>query len=385
MRFPKKLSEKLQKRRETNAFRGLKEALDLVDFSSNDYLGISRSENVFSQTHAYLQERGMLVNGATGSRLLSGNHAMYKTLEQDLCAIHNAESALVFNSGYDANIGFFSSVPQRGDIILYDELIHASIRDGLKMSDATAYKFRHNDMAHLAELLERFRKEDTAGQELYIVTESVFSMDGDCPDIKQMAVLSNQYNALLVVDEAHAVGVFGDSGQGLLQDLGMENEVFARIITFGKALGSHGAAILGSSALKKYLVNFSRSLIYTTGLSPHSVATIQMAYQFLRSNQGLQAIAQLKKNIAYFKKKVAALDLETHFVGSDSAIHCCVVSGNETVKRVAQEVQQKGFDVKPILSPTVPKETERLRFCLHSYNSEKEIDEVLETLRIFVS
>lgn len=385
MRFPKKLSEKLQKRAETNALRSLKGQSNLIDFSSNDYLGISRSEEVFLATHQYLQKNNIQANGATGSRLLSGDHYVYKVLETDLCTIHNAESALVFNSGYDANVGFFSAVPQRGDIILYDELIHASIRDGLKMSDAGAYKFRHNDLSHLAQLLQRHQKEGKDEHEIYIVTESVFSMDGDCPDIKEMIQLANKYSALLVVDEAHAVGVFGDNGSGLLQELGVEKEIFARIVTFGKALGSHGAAVLGSDSLRTYLINFSRSLIYTTGLSPHAVATVKMGYDFLRSEKGLMEMDRLKKNIAYFKNSVSALDLQHHFVASNSAIHCCIIPGNDSVKQAALEMQQKGFYVKPILSPTVPQDQERLRFCLHAYNSKKEIDAVLETLRIFVS
>lgn len=386
MRFPKKLDDKLQKRIDSNAVRSLKPQNDLIDFSSNDYLGIASNKEVFDQTHQYLLDHDMPLNGATGSRLLSGNHKIYDQLEMYLCDAHNAEATLLFNSGYDANVGFFSSVPQRGDIILYDELIHASIRDGLKMSDASAFKFRHNDLENLEELLERHAKTDSDSlQEVYIVTESIFSMDGDAPDLLRMARLAKNTQVHLVVDEAHAVGLFGDMGSGSIQDLGLEEDVFARIITFGKALGCHGAAILGSSKLKRYLVNFSRSLIYTTGLSPHAVATIKMAYQFLKSSEGLDRMTALRNNIHYFGKRVEALEMNDLFIESSSAIHCCIIPGNEKVKQVALGLQEKGFDVKPILSPTVPIGQERLRFCLHSYNSEKEIDEILETLRIFVT
>ncbi len=386
MRFPKKLDDKLQKRIDSNAVRSLKPQNDLIDFSSNDYLGIASNKEVFDQTHQYLLDHDMPLNGATGSRLLSGNHKIYDQLEMYLCDAHNAEATLLFNSGYDANVGFFSSVPQRGDIILYDELIHASIRDGLKMSDASAFKFRHNDLENLEELLERHAKTDSDSlQEVYIVTESIFSMDGDAPDLLRMARLAKNTQVHLVVDEAHAVGLFGDMGSGSIQDLGLEEDVFARIITFGKALGCHGAAILGSSKLKRYLVNFSRSLIYTTGLSPHAVATIKMAYQFLKSSEGLDRMTALRSNIHYFGKRVEVLGMNDLFIESSSAIHCCIIPGNEKVKQVALGLQEKGFDVKPILSPTVPIGQERLRFCLHSYNSEKEIDEILETLRIFVT
>ncbi|MDT7831506.1 pyridoxal phosphate-dependent aminotransferase family protein [Flavobacteriaceae bacterium S356] len=384
MRFPKKLDHKLQKRLNSNAMRSLKPQNNLVDFSSNDYLGMARNEQVFDKTHQYLRDNNMQLNGATGSRLLSGNHDMYEELETYLCDFHNAESALVFNSGYDANVGFFSSVLQRGDIILYDEFIHASIRDGLKMSDAKGYKFKHNDLENLKELLTRHAELVSAPeQEIYIVTESIFSMDGDAPNLIKILELGKKYGAHLVVDEAHAVGLFGDKGRGIVQDLGIEEAIFARIITFGKAIGSHGAAILGSSLLKEYLVNFSRSLIYTTGLSPHAVATIKMVYTLINNNQ--TTIESLKNKITYFRRRIQELNMGKIFIESNSAIHCCVIHGNERVKQGAAQLQQRGFDVKPILSPTVPEGQERLRFCLHSYNSEKEIDEVLETLRIFVT
>lgn len=386
MRLPKKLDYKLQKRIDSNAVRSLKSQNNLMDFSSNDYLGIARSKKVFSQTHQYLLDNNMPFNGATGSRLLSGNHKVYEELEAYLCDFHNTDSALLFNSGYDANVGFFSSVPQRGDIILYDEFIHASIRDGLKMSDANAYKFKHNDLGNLEELLVRHEGTVKGSQhEIYVVTESIFSMDGDEPDLKKMVILVQKKGAHLIVDEAHAVGLFGDLGKGIVQDLGIEEDVFARVVTFGKAIGCHGAAILGSNLLKRYLINFSRSLIYTTGLSPHAVTTIKMAYLFMTDSEGLESITALRSNIDYFKKKIKELGIDDLFIESRSAIQCCVISGNEKVKKAAQQLQEQGFDIKPILPPTVPVGQERLRFCLHSYNSEEEIDKILETLRIFVT
>lgn len=386
MRFPKKLDQKLTKRSDSNATRSIKLQNNLVDFSSNDYLGMARNQEVFERTHQYLKDQNIQLNGATGSRLLTGNHAIYEDLETYLVEFHNVESALVFNSGYDANIGFFSSVPQRGDIILYDELIHASIRDGLKMSDANAYKFKHNNLEDLKELLDRHTQKVTASEhEIYVVTESIFSMDGDAPDLLKMVELTQKMKAHLVVDEAHAVGLFGDKGQGIVQDLAIEEAIFARIITFGKAIGCHGAAILGGSQLKKYLINFSRSLIYTTGLSPHAVATIKMVYQLMNDSEGQANMSALKSNIRYFDQKIKDQGLNKVFIKSHSAIHCCIIPGNEKVKQVALQLQQLGYDVKPILSPTIPIGQERLRFCLHSYNSKKEIDEVLETLRIFVT
>ena len=373
MLFPKKLITKLAKRKENNSLRNLGEYTNLIDFSSNDYLGFAKSEIIFDTTHQFLIDKKIKKNGATGSRLLSGNHILYTETEKKLCEFHNSETALIFNSGYDANVGFFSSVPQRGDIILYDELIHASIRDGIQLSNAKSFKFKHNDLTHLQETLNRIQLKDS---EIYIVTESIFSMDGDSPDLIGINEISKKYNAHLVVDEAHAVGVFNG---GLIQKLNLEKDVFTRIITFGKALGCHGAVILGSNELKQYLINFSRSFIYTTGLSPHSLATIKFAYLELTENKSEKT---LQKNITFFKKEIKRLELK--FIESNSAIHCCIISGNEKTKQIANKLKKKGFDVKPILSPTVNKEEERLRFCLHSYNSFKEITSVLENLATFV-
>jgi 8-amino-7-oxononanoate synthase len=207
-------------------------------------------------------------------------------------------------------------------------------------------------------------------------------MDGDCPNIEQLLALTEKYNAYLVIDEAHALGVFGEQGEGLIQSLGLQDKIFARIMTFGKGLGCHGAAILGSAELKSYLVNFARSFIYTTGLSPHAVATILVAYQHLTTEQA--ALQLLKSNILFFNQEKLRLGLKPMFIYSKSAIQCAIIPGNDKVKSIATQLQEKGFDVKPILSPTVPEGQERLRFCLHSYNSEKEITEVLELLATFV-
>ncbi|WP_440120603.1 aminotransferase class I/II-fold pyridoxal phosphate-dependent enzyme [Tenacibaculum sp. Ill] len=374
MQFPKKLQQKISQRVAQNSLRKLGKENSLIDFSSNDYLGFAKSEVIFNKTHQFLVDNNSKVNGATGSRLLSGNHKLYTEVEKQLAKLHNSETALVFNSGYDANIGFFASVPQRGDIILYDEFIHASIRDGIQLSNAKSFKFKHNDLTHLEELLKRIHQNDL---EVYVITESVFSMDGDSPDLVTISQITNKHtNVHLVIDEAHALGVFGF---GLIQKLQLENAVFATIITFGKGLGCHGAAILGSEQLQQYLVNFARSFIYTTGLSPHALATIKIAYDELSISNSKE---QLQQNIQHFISESNRLQL--NFIESSSAIHCCIISGNERVKNIALQLQQNAFDVKPILSPTVPLNQERLRFCLHAYNSKEEITDVLEKLATFV-
>ena len=278
-------------------------------------------------------------------------------------------------------MGFFSAVPQKGDLILFDELCHASIRDGIQLSNSKSYKFKHNDFEDLEKRL-RQAQSDILIKTIYIATESVFSMDGDAPNLEELLALTEQYNAYLVIDEAHALGVFGNQGEGLVQMLGLQEKVFARIMTFGKGLGCHGAAVLGSVALKQYLVNFARSFIYTTGLSPHSVATVLVAYQHL--NKDDEKILALKENIIHFNQQKNLLGLKPLFVHSKSAIQCAIIPGNEKVKNIASQLQDKGFDVKAILSPTVPEGQERLRFCLHTFNSKDEINGVLQLLFQFI-
>jgi len=377
MKLPENLIQKLENRKQNNSLRKLPSFNNLVDFSSNDYIGFSKSESIFKHTHHYLVENEIIQNGATGSRLISGNHDAYQNAEIFIAHFHESESALIFNSGYDANVGFFSAVPQRNDVILYDELSHASIRDGIVMSNAKSYKFNHNDFEDLERLIHKFP--DT---NIYIVTETVFSMDGDSPNLEELVSLSEKYNCYLIVDEAHTLGVFGEKGEGLTQYLNLHDRIFARIMTFGKGLGCHGAAILGSSDLKEYLVNFARSFIYTTGLSPHSVITILTAYQHLEIEK--ETIEKLRQNIVFFNQQKNLLGLKPMFVRSKSAIQSAIIPGNENVKKLAQQLQDKGFDVKPILSPTVPEGQERLRFCIHSYNSEEEINAVLALLANFV-
>lgn len=374
-RIPKSLTSKLEQREQNNSLRKLSLPNNLVDFASNDYLGFSKSESVFNETHSYLIEHKIIQNGATGSRLLSGNHALYQKAENFIANFHQSESALLFNSGYDANVGFFGSVPQRNDVILFDELSHASIRDGIQLSNAKSYKFQHNDFEDLERLIAKYKSENS---EIYIVTESVFSMDGDTPNLEELVQICEKHNCSLVVDEAHALGVFGDHGEGLIQMLGLQEAVFARIMTFGKGLGCHGAAILGSQKLVDYLVNFARSFIYTTGLSPHSVTTILIAYQHLEIEK--KALQKLRENVNHFNQEKKLLGLNPLFVRSKSAIQSAIIPGNQKVKNTANHLQEKGFDVKAILSPTVPEGQERLRFCLHSYNSKAEISEVLNLL-----
>ena len=380
MKLPKSLSDKLQQRAQQHALRALSAPKTGVDFASNDYIGFSTNAQLFTDTHQFLVDHGYTQNGATGSRLLTGNHELYALAEQTIAQFHQSDSALLFNSGYDANVGFFSAVPQKGDFILYDELCHASIRDGIRLSHAKSFKFQHNDTEDLDRLLSHYSPTtyNLRPTTIYLVTEAVFSMDGDSPPLEELVQLAEKFQAYLVVDEAHALGVFGNQGEGLTQQLQLQDKVFARIVTFGKGLGCHGAAIVGSPELNQYLVNFARSFIYTTGLSPHAVATVLMAYNQLE--QAPEQLQQLRDNIQFFNQEKLQLGLKPLFVYSKSAIQSAILPGNEKVKHLAKKLQEAGFDVRAILSPTVPEGQERLRFCLHSYNTTSEIQAVLQLL-----
>jgi len=372
--FPKDLKVALEKRKKDQSFRILKIGSNSIDFSSNDYLGFAKKETIQKEALKTLK-KSAFVNGSSGSRLVSGTHELHCEVETFLADYHRAESALLYNSGYDANTGLFSAILQKGATILYDELIHASIRDGIRLSNAKAYKFKHNSINDLK------KKFTNCSEPVYIAIEAVYSMDGDVAPLKEMVRFSKENNCFLIVDEAHSNGVSGSKGKGLLQELNLEKEVFARVHTFGKALGCHGAVVLGSSELRDYLINFSRPFIYTTAASLHAVATIKAAYQELKHTN---AIDQLQERIAYFRKKMIENNLGHLFINSESPIQCCLISGNKQVKKIAKHLTENGFDIKAILSPTVAKGKERLRICLHSYNTFKEIDELLRLLATFV-
>jgi 8-amino-7-oxononanoate synthase len=288
--------------------------------------------------------------------------------EQQVAAFHQAEAALIFNSGYDANLGLLSSVPQKGDTILYDHLCHASIRDGIRLSFANAFSFAHNDLADLEKKLGH------AAGNIFIVTESVFSMDGDLCPLAELVAFAEKIQAHLIIDEAHATGVIGEKGEGLVQQLNMQQKIFARVHTFGKACGCHGAVVLGSAALREYLINFARSLVFSTALPEHAVAFIRASYEIFPAMVAERE--QLARLIAQFQ----ATPIRYEKLVSSTPIQVVVIPGNEEVKRVAQTLQQNGLDVRAILYPTVPKGKERLRIVLHAFNTEQEVGNLLDLL-----
>lgn len=365
--FPSSLHALLEQRLSHNTLRSLKTSYPPIDFSGNDYLGFSTKGLLADEIKTLSPSKR---TGSTGSRLISGNSVLFEEIESEIAGFHQAQAALLYNSGYDANLGLLSSVPQKRDLVLGDELIHASLIDGIRLSFATHYKFRHNDMDALKELVVRHKE---SFYEIYVVVESVYSMDGDCAPLTELAALSREYGLRLVVDEAHAIGVFGNKGRGLCHELNIEQDCFARIYTYGKAMGCHGAAVVGSEELRTYLVNFSRSFIYTTAMPEHSLLAIKAAYRLL---QATNEIEKLHRVIGHFNHNA----LSERFIKSTSAIHCYIVPGNDEVQLLEDNLNKAGFFVKSIKSPTVKVNQERLRICLHSFNTQQEINGLLELL-----
>lgn len=337
-----RLKNKLATRKKHGNLRRLTTFENLIDFASNDYLGLARSPKlaslVTSECSKYIQ------NGSTGSRLLTGNSIYAQDLEAKIAAFHGFEAGLLFNCGYMANVGLLSTVAAREDCIFFDAEVHASTRDGIILSKAAAYPFRHNDTEHLENRLKNCASKGNR----FICIESIYSTDGSLAPLKEICRLAKEYEAYLIVDEAHAVGVSGSQGRGLVTE---HSDVFAVTITFGKALGCHGALVLGSHTLKQSLINFATPYIYTTALPFHSLAAINCSYD-LFPGMGLE------------RKFIQRL--------APSHIQSVPVNGNEAAKKLAHKIRKAGFDVRPLLSPTVKRGKEVLRICLHAFNTENE-------------
>ncbi|HTN37601.1 MAG TPA: aminotransferase class I/II-fold pyridoxal phosphate-dependent enzyme, partial [Arachidicoccus sp.] len=310
----------------------------------------------------------------TGSRLLSGNSKKTQSLETFLAAFHKADAALLFNSGYDANLGLISAISNRHTTILYDAFCHASLLDGIRLSHAKQhYRFTHNQPDALEKLLVKYK--DQPGP-VIVVVESIYSMEGDQAPLQEIAHLCNQYAAALIVDEAHATGIYGPNGAGLVTEMGLELSVFARIYTFGKAMGVHGACVVGGSTLKQYLINFARSFIYSTALPPGTIRDIRHAYTCLVKEP--ERRAQLSANIKAFAllRDKSGLD----WFPSESPIQSLQIGSNHQAREIVDLCEKQHINVAAILSPTVAKGTERLRLCLHSYNTAQEFQQLFEIL-----
>ena len=362
MPSPTFISAKLSELKKKKQYRELSQYDELVDFSSNDFLGLSKNKELLTSILDKSKAADFL--GATGSRLLTGNSSKHEELELFLADFHGSENAILFNSGYNANLGLLSCLPQKGDTIILDEKAHSSIKDGAKLSFAKKLSFKHNNAKDLDKKLLKSEGEK------YVVVESLYSMDGDFCDIENIISICEKHNAHLIVDEAHTTGLYND-GKGWCNAQKVGDKVFALIITFGKAIGNFGAAILCSEELKDYLINFSRSFIYTTALPSINLIGIECAFKHIRNNSHL--ILDLEKNIKTFNSLFG--------YDGDSHIKYIKLGDSDFARHRSKNLIQQGFDVRSILSPTVPKGDEGLRICLHSFNSEKEIERLHNSLR----
>ena len=364
-RIEQKLKGQLAGRRQSAALRTLPSKNSLIDFCSNDYLGLARCSSAQS----------VASHGATGSRLISGNSRLAEDLEAWLAAFHRAPAALLYPSGYMANLGLLAAVADRHDSIFYDQLVHASIRDALQLTRARSFAFRHNDPNDLQRKLRHSRGIS------FIIVESIYSMDGDEAPLPELADVAESCGAGLIVDEAHSTGIFGPAGAGLVVEQGLEERVWARVHTFGKAIGSHGAAVLGPSYLRDYLINYSRPFIYTTALPPATLLSIRRGYDALQEGT---ACRTLQRNIRRFRDSLSA-PARCQFIDSRGPIQALLWPGNREARGLAAALQKGGFDLRAILHPTVPKGQERIRICLHAYNTLAEIDALTESINQIVS
>jgi len=367
------LENRLLKRTKLGNLRKLQIIQPPIDFSSNDYLGLARSPqlktSVFQEWQAHLSHLNGL--GSTGSRLLTGNSIYAQELEEKIAKFHGYEAGLLFSCGYMANVGLLSAITNQENVIFYDAAVHASTHDGIRLSRAKAFPFRHNDLEHLENRLKSCSSEG----DRFICVESIYSTDGSMAPLTEISQLAREYEAHLIVDEAHAVGACGPKGRGLVAEHNLTAYVFAQVTTFGKALGTYGAIVLGNYTLKQALINFATSYIYTTAFPFQTLAAIKCSYDLFPEMD--QERHQLQKLIQIFRKFYPSSYL-TH-------IQSVPIEGNESVKHLAQAIVKQGFDVRPLMSPTVQRGHEVLRVCLHAFNTDDELTQLINNIQLHKS
>ncbi|KAH7009445.1 pyridoxal phosphate-dependent transferase [Microdochium trichocladiopsis] len=395
-----------------------------VDFSSNSYLSLSLTPEI-RQTYLELLKSvpdSTPLFGSGGSRLLDGNSPLSEDLEREVAAFHGAPTGLLFNSGFDANAGLFACLTQPGDVVVYDELAHASMHDGMRASRAAlCVPFRHNCVypeqvqrcqdsttskrkdgpKSLRETLHQLLGSDdeplsaalrSGERNVFIAVEGVYSMDGDVAPLKDIvACIEHRLprgNGYLIVDEAHSTGIFGDQGRGLVCELGLEDKVFLRLHTFGKAMGSAGAIVLCSPVTREYLINYARTLVYTTALPTSCLASIKVTYAFLSTPQFDDVRQKLRWLMRYTHSVLVAI-CARHTTQDDQPTSSdrLLIRVNPTPptspiiplltsqpRSLAAFCQQRGLVVRPIVAPTVPEGSERVRICLHAANTKEQVD-----------
>ena len=375
---------KLSKIKESGNYRELKEiqhngflihhdGREMLNLSSNDYLGLSSDPYLYEEFRQETDVK-LLSYSAVSSRLLSGNHEYYGLLENDLQELYGKEAALVFNSGYHANIGILPALAGKKDLIVADKLVHASIIDGLRLSEAEMLRYRHLDYEHLREILFNHREKY---DNVFIVTESVFSMDGDVCDLQELCDLKKEYDAFLYVDEAHAVGVRGTNGLGCCEEQGCIEDIDFIVGTFGKAFASYGAFVVCDELFREFLINTQRSLIFTTALPPINVAWTRFILNhmpdFYSRRLKLMTISERLRNTL----KDRGFDTR-----GDSHIVPFLCGSNENSVYMSEQFRDNGFFVLPVRYPTVPKNEARIRFSLNAAIPEEDYECLFEFIEV---
>ena len=334
---------------------------ECIDFSSNDYLGLAGHPKLIEASKKALAEFG---TSSSASRLMSGDFQLHHQLEERVAQFKNKEASLVFNSGYQANVGIISALYGKADIVFCDRLSHASIIDGVLLSGARFFRFQHNDAQHLENLLKSYRHKFKKG---LIVTETVFSMDGDQAPLKELVRLKEKYNCALMVDEAHATGIFGAHGAGIVEQEGLEVNIELIMGTFGKALGGFGAYLAASRETVEYLINTCRSFIYSTALPPVLIASDLAALELIKEEPWRRE--RLLEMAAYFRDTLKTKGFE---IRGSSQIVPVILGENFKTLETAKILQDKGYWVLPVRPPTVPEGQARLRFSL-TFHHDREI------------
>jgi 8-amino-7-oxononanoate synthase len=336
---------------------------NLLNLASNNYLGLAGDERLIEASIRAAREYGA---GSTASRLIVGNYSLYEHVETELARWKGTEAALIFNSGYTANVGIISTLVGRNDLVFSDKWNHASIIDGIILSRAEMKRYQHNDLDHLEALLNKA----PLHKRKLIVTDTVFSMDGDIAPLKGLVELKEKYGAILMVDEAHSSGVYGEGGEGLVHDLRLQEQVDVQMGTFSKALGSFGAYVTGKQWLIDYFVNKMRSFIFTTALPPAVLGSIQAAIHIVQQETARRE--QLHEYSQYFRTKLR--DLGFNIGTSVTQIVPVIIGSNELTVQFSERLQERGIAAVAIRPPTVPEGTARIRFSLMATLTKDELD-----------
>jgi 8-amino-7-oxononanoate synthase len=352
----KRIADELESLREQSQFRTVESPVG-VNLCSNDYLGLATDPRLRKAVMEAVARAESV--GSTGSRLLSGNSREWPELESEFAGFAGTEAALYFGSGYAANVGLLSSLLRPEDTVFSDALNHASLIDGIRLSHAAKVIYPHGDMRFLEKAL---RERATAPGARVIVTESLFSMEGDVAPIRELLDLARRYGAELVIDEAHATGTCGPEGRGIAAKLGVERELLAIVHTCGKALASAGAFVCGRKALKDYLINRARTFVFSTAMPPYIAGQIHSAMSLARAAESERA--HLRRIASALREELAAVGLNTG--ASSTHIVPIMLGTNEMALYVASELQRSGFAAKAIRPPTVPPGTARIRISLTS-------------------